>query len=107
MGLIGFVTPLVVVFSGFALYGSVQDSLSDYYGLESQKIYIIMMLIVSWFLMKYKGYDLIDNIAGKLAGLFALGVLFFPSNAGGWQAVLHFVSATGLFTMLKYAFSTC
>jgi hypothetical protein len=102
MGLIGLVLPVVVVLSGFALYGSAQDSLSDYYGLGNRNVYIIMMLIVAWFLVKYKGDDFIDNIAGKLAGIFAFGVVFLSNNAGGWQAVLHFLSATGLFLMFSF-----
>lgn len=102
LGLIGLVLPVIVILSGFALYGSAQDSFSDYYGLGSRNIYISMMLIVAWFLIKYRGYDIIDNIAGKLAGIFAFGVVFFSNNAGGWQAVLHFVSATGLFLMFSF-----
>ena len=101
MGFLGFSLPVVVVLSGFVLFGSVQDSLSDYSGLGS-RAYIIMLLIVAAFLIRYKGYDVIDNIAGKLAGLFALGVVFFSNDADGWQAVLHFVSATGLFLVFSF-----
>jgi len=101
MGLLGFTLPVVVVLTGFILFGSVQDSLSDYNGLGS-RVYIIMLLIVAVSLIRYKGYDIIDNIAGKLAGFFALGVVFFPNDAGGWQAVLHFVSATGLFLVFSF-----
>jgi hypothetical protein len=101
MGFLGFTLPVVVVISGFILFGSVQDSLSDYNGLGS-RVYVIMLLIVAVFLIRYRGYDIIDNIAGKMAGLFALGVVFFPNDAGGWQAVLHFVSATGLFLVFSF-----
>jgi hypothetical protein len=101
MAFLGFTLPLVVVLSGFILFGSVQDSLSDYNGLGS-RAYIIMLLMVAIFLIRYKGYDVVDNITGKLAGLFALGVVFFPNDAGGWQAVLHFVSATGLFLVFSF-----
>jgi hypothetical protein len=102
MGFLGFVLPVAVVVSGFVLYGSVQDSLSDYFSLRSRDTIIIMLLIVAWLLIKYRGDDFIDNIAGKLAGLFALGVVFFPNSGGGWQVVLHFVSATGLFLMFAF-----
>jgi hypothetical protein len=90
------------VLSGFINFGSVLDSLSDYLDGRSKEVFIVMLLIVAWCLIKYKGYDIIDNLVGKLAGLFALGVLFFPNNAGGWQSVIHFVSATGLFLVFAF-----
>lgn len=93
---------MVVVVSGIILLGSVQDSLSDYYAYRSREIYIVMLLAVAIFLMRYKGYDIIDNMAGKLAGVFALGVMIFPNNAGGWQSVVHFVSAAGLFLVFSF-----
>lgn len=102
IGLLGFVLPVVVVLSGFDIYGSVQDSFSDYCGLGSRNLFTIMMLIVAWFLIKYKGYDFIDNFSGKLTGILAFGVVFFPSSASDWQAVLHFLSATGLFLMFSF-----
>jgi hypothetical protein len=84
------------------MFGSVRDSLSDYINIKSREVFIVMLLIVAWCLIKYNGYDFIDNLVGKLAGLFALGVLFFSNNAGGWQSVVHFVSATGLFLVFAF-----
>ena len=102
IGALGFVFPVVVVISGFIIYGSVKDSLSDYYGSGSRDVFVIMMLLVAWFLIRYRGYDIMDNLAGKLAGTFALGVVFFPNNSGDWREVVHFVSATGLFLMFSF-----
>ncbi|MBN2239825.1 MAG: hypothetical protein JW712_08620 [Dehalococcoidales bacterium] len=88
--------------SGVVLFGSVQDSLSDYYRLGSRDVFIGMLLVVAIFLLKYKGYDKIDNIAGTLAAACALCVIVFPNDAGGWQSVVHFVSATGLFIIFAF-----
>jgi hypothetical protein len=100
--LVGFALPVVIVLSGFIDFGSVLDSLSDYIGARNKEVSVVMLLIVAWCLIKYKGYDFIDNFVGKLAGLFALGVLFFPNSTGGWQSVVHFVSATGLFLVFAF-----
>ena len=102
IALVGFALPVVIVLSGFINFGSVLDSLSDYFDVRSREVFVVMLLIVAWCLFKYNGYDFIDNLVGKLAGLCALGVLFFPNNAGGWQSVLHFVSATGLFLVFAF-----
>ena len=102
LGILGLVLPVVIVLSGLLVFGSVRDSLSDYLNVKSREVFIVMLLIVAWCLIKYNGYDFIDNLIGKLAGLCALGVLFFPSNAGGWQSVVHFVSATGLFLVFAF-----
>jgi hypothetical protein len=73
LGFLGFILPVIVVTSGFFLLGSVQDSLSDYSDPRSREIFVVMLLTVAILLMRYRGYDIIDNIAGKLAGIFALG----------------------------------
>lgn len=101
MGFLSLLLPVVVVLSGFLIFGSVQDSLSDYSGIGS-RAYSYMLLLVAWAFLKYKGYDIIDKIAGKLAGIFALGVVIFTNDAGGWQEVIHFVSATGLFLVFSF-----
>ena len=102
IALIGFALPVVIVLTGFINFGSVLDSLSDYIDVRNKEVFVVMLLIVAWCLIKYNGYDFIDNLVGKLAGLFALGVLFFPNNADGWQSVVHFVSATGLFLVFAF-----
>lgn len=102
LGFLGFILPVIVVTSGFFLLGSVQDSLSDYSDPRSREIFVVMLLTVAILLMRYRGYDIVDNIAGKMAGIFALGVMLFSNEAGGWESVVHFVSAAGLFIVFSF-----
>ena len=43
-----------------------------------------------------------DDIAGYLACVFALGVAFFPNSGESWERIVHFSSAGGLFLVLSF-----
>lgn len=102
MGSLGIALPILLVLWGLMLSGSVKNSISDYYSLRTRDALVGILFTIAWIMAAYKGYDRIDDIAGKVAGLFALGVAFFPNTAGGWQTNLHFLSAVGLFLMLSF-----
>lgn len=102
MGVLGLALPVVLVMWGLVLSGSVLNSISDYYSLRTRDAFVGILFAIAWFLAAYKGYDRIDDIAGKIAGVFALGVAFIPNSAGGWQTTLHFTFAAGLFLTLSF-----
>ena len=80
---------------GFALSGwsiELQDSISDYYSLRTRDAFVGILFVIAWFLCTYKGYETVDDIAGYLACLFALGVAFFPNSGGSWERIVHFSS---------------
>ncbi len=102
MGVLGIALPIVLVFWGLVLSGAIRNSISDYYGLRTRDALVGVLFTIAWIMAAYKGYDRIDDIAGKVAGIFALGGALFPNTAGGWQSTLHFSSAVGLFLMLSF-----
>lgn len=105
IGILGVALPFVVVVWGFALSGwsiEFQDSISDYYSLRTRDAFVGILFVIAWFLATYKGYEPLDDIAGYLACVFALGVAFFPNSGESWERVIHFSSATGLFLMLSF-----
>ena len=104
IGILGVALPVILILWGFALAGGVefQPSLSDYYGLRTRDAFVGILFALACFLFAYKGHDPIDNRAGHLGCLFALGVAVFPNTDPGLQRVLHFVSATGLFLVLSF-----
>jgi len=57
-----------------------QLSISDYYYTPMGTCYVGGLCIIAAFLMCSRGYDHMDEIVGYLAGIFALGVAFFPSE---------------------------
>ncbi len=57
-----------------------QLSISDYYYTPMGTCYVGGLCVIAAFLMCSRGYDRLDEMAGYLAGLFALGVALFPSE---------------------------
>jgi hypothetical protein len=59
---------------------------------------------VSLFLLSYHGYKWYDSLASKAAGLFALGVAFFPTSASNEKddiiSTLHYITAGIFFVIL-------
>jgi uncharacterized membrane protein len=57
-----------------------QRSISDYYYTPVGPLYVGSLAGIAMFLISSRGYDRTDEIAGYLAGIFALGVALFPSE---------------------------
>ena len=102
LGILGLALPVVLAVWGFALAGELQDSLSDYYSLRTGDVFVGILVVIGLFLWAYRGYERRDDVAGYLAGIFALGVAFFPNSGQGWERIIHFVSAAGLFLAFAY-----
>ena len=85
------------------------ESISAYYYTGATSAFVGMLFALALFLFTYGGYegDLADRAMGKLGGISALGVVFFPTAAPGtlsepswWVPVMrtiHYVSAVSLF----------
>src|SRR6516162_212471 len=80
VGIIGFVLPAVLAIGKIVLQGGgIQISISSYYYTDVRNILVGAMCATGVFLMATKGYDRRDEIAGLLAGSFAIGVGLFPT----------------------------
>jgi hypothetical protein len=105
LGILGIALPVVLALWGFALSGwsmELQDSISDYYSLRTRDAFVGILFVIAWFLFAYRGYERKDDVAGYLACVFALGVAFFPNSGEGWEKIVHFSSAAGLFLVLSF-----
>ena len=104
IGIAGVALPVILIVWGFALAGAFefQPSLSDYYVLRTRDAFVGILFTIACFLFAYRGHDPTDNRAGHLGCLFALGVALFPNTNPGWERVLHFTCATGLFLVLSF-----
>src|SRR5712664_2038585 len=112
IGFIGLLLPVVLVL-GKILLGSpgLETSISLYYYTHMGNVLVGSLCAIGTFLMSYRGFDLKDQIAGKLGGLFAITVALFPTSPGDvpsetWTSITHFTAATLLFLTLAY-FSLC
>lgn len=81
IGILGIALPIVVVVGGL-IQGKIeiQPSISGYYYTNMRDFFIGILCIVSIFLISYKGYEKIDNLIGNLSGIFALGMVLFPTE---------------------------
>ena len=81
IGILALGLPICVVAGGFIQDGhGIQGSISGYYYTNMRDVFVGMLSVVAIFLMSYRGYDPIDGVVGKLSGIFALGMLVFPTS---------------------------
>jgi uncharacterized membrane protein len=81
IGILGIALPIVVVVGGFIQNGfALQGSISGYYYTNMRDFFVGLLCGVSLFLVSYKGYEKIDDLVGKMSGIFALGIVIFPTS---------------------------
>ncbi len=81
IGILGTALPIIVVTGGFIQNGFViQGSISGYYYTNMRDFFVGLLCGVSLFLISYKGYEKIDDFIGNISGLFALGMVIFPTS---------------------------
>jgi ABC-type branched-subunit amino acid transport system permease subunit len=117
IGILGISLPFCVIIFNLVENGfSIRGSISSYYYTNTRDIYIAIVSIISIYLISYKGYEKIDDIIGNLSGVFALGVVIFPTyfsteyktNVGIFllndriSDIIHMTFAALLFLSLSY-----
>jgi hypothetical protein len=81
IGILGISLPIIVVFGGFIQSPLViQGSLSGYYYTNMHDFFVGILCGVALFLLSYKGYEKIDDFVANLSGIFALGIIIFPTS---------------------------
>jgi hypothetical protein len=84
IGVLGMALPFVVSLGALVLFQTgFQSSISAYYYTGMRDVLVGVLWAIGFFLFSYKGYDRVDNIAGNLACLFAVGVALFPTSPDG------------------------
>lgn len=106
IGFLAFLLPPVLVLGSFILDGNwyVQVSMSAYYHTQMRDLFVGVICGISLFLFCYHGYKWYDSLFSKLAGLFALGIAFFPTSQTNDKSdiisILHYVTAGIFFVIL-------
>lgn len=111
IGLAGICLPIFLMLGNY-LVGDcppILPAISDYYHSIMRDIFVGVLCILSMFLFSYKGPQAIDNFAANLAGVFALGIAFFPTNikiCNEWNSyenpIMHNISAVCFFLVITY-----
>jgi len=110
VGIIGLLLPFVLAIGKILLQGSgIEPSISCYYYTDTGGVFVGSLFAIGVFLFSTRGYDLRDEIAGRLACLFAIGVALFPTSpCPGFPArhpaisTVHWSCAALLFLTLAY-----
>jgi hypothetical protein len=110
VGIIGCALPFVLAFGKMLLQGSgLQPSVSGYYYTDMGNVFVGSLCAIGVFLMSTRGYDRKDEVTGRLACVFAIGVALFPTtpytNPTSQDKVigaLHLSCAALLFLTLAY-----
>jgi len=121
IGYLGFSLPIILVlFSLLPFYKTgIQNSISQYYFSDFREILTGILCAVSLFLISYKGTrnpNLLknDSLLTNIAGIMALLVAFFPTNAEtceekmytiapwcqNWMGTLHYIFAAIFFLII-------
>jgi hypothetical protein len=107
VGWIGILLPFVLILGMLLIFKGdvVRRNISVYYYTGMRDVLVGALCSIALFLFFYRGYDRWDNLAANLAGIFALGIAFFPTVREGpynWVADVHYVCTACFFTILAF-----
>ncbi len=109
IGIIGMTLPFILVLGKIIFESSgIQSSISAYYYTVMRDVFVGGLCAIGVFLASYRGYGRIDNIAGNLACVFALGTAFFPTTPeisttiSSFIGIIHYIFSASLFFTLVF-----
>lgn len=106
IGLLGLCIVPVMIFGSFILDHTtkVQASVSEYYHTSMRDEFVGIVCGISLFLLSHHGDTWKDSLTSKVAGIFALGIAFFPTSAtndkSDIMSILHFITSGIFFVIL-------
>ena len=81
IGFLGIGLPFVLVFGKLVVDGGgLLNSISGYYYSGMRDVWVGVMCAIGVFLLSYRGYGRVDDIAGNIAAVAAVGVALFPTT---------------------------
>ena len=106
-GWVGVILPAAVALGNWPCSHGLEASISAYYFTRMGAWFAGSLWVIGFFMVSCRGYDKWDELSGRLAGIFALGVALIPMNIckvqHGWvlyRGWLHWTSAALLFLVL-------
>jgi len=104
IGVLGIALPVVLPLGDLTFGGGhgLQPTISDYYGTPMRDVFVGLLFAIGLFLFSYRGFDWRDEVAGKIACAFAIGVALFPTTSAlAWVRGAHIALAAALFLTLS------
>ena len=105
IGWVAILLPFVLSLGCIILFkeDNLRKSISDYHHSQMDNVFVGTLCAVAMFMFYDTGYNIRDDWAGNLAGIFAFGVAWFPpsqSDCFFFRDGVHLVSAILLFVTL-------
>jgi hypothetical protein len=105
VGWIGILLPFVLMAGSRLIFHdeAIQPNISHYYHTGMRDVLTGSLCAIALFMFFYKGYDKWDNRMGSIAGIFALGIAWFPTSANEPQDLtgnIHLICASVFFAIL-------
>lgn len=117
VGWIGILLPFVLMLGLHFIFSgeNTPTSISHYYYTSMRNVFVGSLCAVALFMFFYTGYGKMDNWLGNIAGIFAIGVAWFPTaeivGEGNLSSTIHYISATIFFLCLAvfsfFLFTKC
>lgn len=109
IGALGIALPFVVAIGALIIsQTTILPSISDYYHTVMRDLFVGILFAIAIFMLSYRGYERVDDRAGDIACVSAIGIAVFPVAPAGANAAqealgnLHFASALVFFLTLSY-----
>lgn len=119
IGYLGIVLPFVCILGGLFRDIEIQTSISSYYYTNMRDYFVGILLVLSVFLITYRGVEVIDTWLSSIAGIAAMGIAFFPcfttkfvsynsqklmicNISAEWSDSIHSISALVFFVILAF-----
>jgi hypothetical protein len=105
VGIVGMSLPVITAVGAWLIFSvGLQESLSVYYYTPMRDVWVGLIFFLGGFFWSYRGYNLADRIAGKLATLFGWLFVIFPPGKSTTpmdiSGYLHAIFAAAFFVTL-------
>lgn len=125
VGILGIALPVILILSSYFLKDCTgfQNSISDYHNTISRDLFVGILCAIALFLSAYNGYNTLDKIVAKFAGILGIVVATIPTTVKAssctiyanlgcdqsscyylpeWLAIVHFTAAASFLLLLAY-----
>jgi hypothetical protein len=97
IGVLGFALPIVVIVGKEILQGGgLLGSLSGYYYSDMRNVFVGILCAIGVFLISYRGYGRVDDVAADVAAVAGIGVALFPTSPSSPTATEHAIGVAHL-----------
>ena len=100
VGIIGMLLPFALMLWIYIAGEQLPDSISKTYYTSARNLFVGSLSAVALFMFFYNGYNKTEDWLGNFAGIFAIGVAFFPCV--GATRPYHLISAALLFSVFAF-----